>query len=141
MSLIYWDSMLFIYHFDGHPRFGSVVSGILDRMEARGDALCTSAFGVAEVLAGPWRTGALDLVERYKKFLKSPGISLIDFGFGAASRFAEIRGRLRVSPPDAIHLACAAEAGVDLFLTHDLRLAGKFVPGIQFIADLSSPVL
>jgi predicted nucleic acid-binding protein len=39
-------------------------------------------------------------------------------------------------PADAIHLACAAQAGTDLFLTNDKRLVGKFVPGIQFIAGL-----
>ncbi len=42
---------------------------------------------------------------------------------------------------DAIHLACAAEARVDLLLTHDRRLATKIIPGIQFIATLDTNVL
>jgi hypothetical protein len=35
-------------------------------------------------------------------------------------------------------LACAAQAKVDLFLTNDKRLLGKFVAGIQFIATLET---
>src|SRR5687768_5516442 len=130
MSLIYWDSMLFIYHFDGHPRFGPLVAGILDRMETRKDNLCTSTFGVAEVLAGPRRAGAPEIAERYLSFFRSPDIRLIDFRLSTAEKFAEIRGGLGVSAPDAIHLACAAEGHADLFLTHDRRLVGKVVGGI-----------
>jgi hypothetical protein len=33
MSLIYWDSMLFIYYFEGHPEYGPRVSGVLRHME------------------------------------------------------------------------------------------------------------
>jgi hypothetical protein len=40
-----------------------------------------------------------------------------------------------------MHLAAAAQAGTDLFLTNDNRLVGKFVPGIQFIASLDDKVL
>ncbi len=52
-----------------------------------------------------------------------------------------IRATLGVSPADAMHLAAAAQAGTDLFLTNDNRLVGKFVPGIQFIASLHDNVL
>jgi len=41
-----------------------------------------------------------------------------------------------LAPADAIHLACAAQAGVDVFLTNDQGLARQIVPGIQFIAGL-----
>jgi predicted nucleic acid-binding protein len=41
-----------------------------------------------------------------------------------------------VSPADAIHLACAAARGVDLFLTHDDALRKLIVPGIPFIAGI-----
>ncbi|PYT67867.1 MAG: hypothetical protein DMG39_22705 [Acidobacteria bacterium] len=52
-----------------------------------------------------------------------------------------MRGNLNLAPADAIHLALAAQAGVDLFLTYDKRLLGKFVPGIQFVASLDDNVL
>jgi len=40
-----------------------------------------------------------------------------------------------------IHLASAAQAGTDLFLTNDKSLVGKIVPGIQFIAMLDTQIL
>jgi len=42
-----------------------------------------------------------------------------------------------VSPADAIHLACAANAGIDLFLTDDDRLHSLALPGIHFIAGMN----
>jgi predicted nucleic acid-binding protein len=48
---------------------------------------------------------------------------------------------LKVSSADAIHLACAANAGTDLFLTNDKKLVGKVIPGIQFIVGLDSNIL
>ena len=53
----------------------------------------------------------------------------------------DFRGTLGVAPANAIHLACAAQAGTDLFLTNDKRLVGKIVPGIQFIASLDTQLL
>jgi predicted nucleic acid-binding protein len=47
-----------------------------------------------------------------------------------------LRATANVSPADAIHLACAASSGVDLFITHDKTLHKLRVNGIQFIAGL-----
>jgi hypothetical protein len=38
-------------------------------------------------------------------------------------------------------LACAASAGIDLFLTGDKQLVKLDIPGIQFIADFNTPIL
>jgi len=59
----------------------------------------------------------------------------------AARRHAQIHGKQGIASPDAIHLACAAQAGIGLFLTNDNDLIEKMVPGIQFIAGLDTPFL
>jgi predicted nucleic acid-binding protein len=141
MSLVYWDTMLFAYIFEGHPAFKSRVSQIARRMQERGDTLCTSVFTVGEALAGPSRTQRWDEVSKLREFFRSPDLRLLEFKLSTAEIFAEIRGRGGISSGDAIHLACAAEARVDLFLTHDKRLAKKIIPGIQFIATLDANVL
>ena len=141
MSLVYWDTMLFAYLFEGHPEFKPKVAQIAHRMEERGDILCTSVFAVGEVLAGPSRTQRWDEVSRLRSFFRSPELRLLEFKLSTAEIFAEIRGRAGISSGDAIHLACAAEARVDLFLTHDKRLAKKIIPGIQFIATLDTHIL
>jgi uncharacterized protein len=141
MSLVYWDTMLFAYLFEGHPDFKPRVAEIAHRMEERRDTLCTSVFTVGELLAGPSRTQRWDEVSKLRAFFRSSELRLLEFNLSTAEIFAEIRGRVGVSSGDAIHLACAAEARVDLFLTHDKRLAKKIVPGVQFIATLDSQIL
>jgi predicted nucleic acid-binding protein len=89
-------------------------------------------------LAGLHRAEAWHLATRVERFFQSPELRVLDFKLSTANRYAKIRSQHRVSPADAIHLACAAEASTDLFLTHDQRLKGKFVEGIQFIIDLDT---
>src|SRR5215831_18012946 len=141
MSLVYWDTMLFAYMFEGHPGFKSRVAQIARRMGERGDTLCTSVFTAGEMLAGPSRLQRWDEVSKLRSFFRSPELRLLDFKLSTAEIFAEIRARAGISSGDAIHLACAAEARVDLFLTHDKKLAKKIIPGIQFITTLDIHVL
>ena len=137
MSLVFWDTMLFIYLVEENPAFGRRVVKLRRRMLERGDRLCTSAMTHGEVLAIPYSQGDLGLAERYKAILSRPQIETIPFTEETAEHFARIREDRTIRHPDAIQLSCAAQARVDLFLTHDRRLARKTIPGIQFIADLS----
>ncbi|MND07925.1 hypothetical protein D3C83_302310 [compost metagenome] len=58
------------------------------------------------------------------------------FDQDAAIAYARIRKDRSIRPPDAIQLACAAHAGVDLFITNDDRLSKKLVDGIHFVTSL-----
>lgn len=135
MSRIYWDSMLFIYWLEDHPQHAARMNRIHERMEARGDKLCTSVFTVAEVLTGIYKRGALEIASQVREAC-SPQIELISFTPETADGYARIRAGHRVSPADAIHLASAANAGVDLFLTNDDHLQSLAIPGIHFIAGM-----
>ena len=141
MSRIYWDTMLFIYWLEEHPTYVDRLRRILTRMETRGDQLCSSAFGVGELLAGAMRRGDRELADAIRKAMQPPHVELLPFNARTAEHFGEIRTRCRTSPADSIHLACAAAAGVDLFLTNDAKLIRLDVPGIRFIAGLDAPVL
>jgi predicted nucleic acid-binding protein len=141
MSLIYWDTMLFVYWFEEHPVYVERIRHVLTRMEQRKDALCTSCFAIGEVLVGPYKKGASDAVAPIREAFRPPFTEVLPFTSDAADHYARIRAELGVSPADAIHLACAAHAGVDLFLTNDRKLVGKIVTGIQFIASLESDIL
>jgi predicted nucleic acid-binding protein len=133
--------MLLIYWLEDHPRFGERVGEILMRMQERQDELLTSAFAVGEVLSGPYKRGVMAEVARVEEVMHSQFIAVLPFTIESVGHYARIRARLGVKPADAIHLACAAEAKVDLFLTNDSMLVGKVVPGIQFIAGLNTDLL
>lgn len=139
MSRIYWDSMLIIYLLEGHPQYSRRVEHLLQRSFERGDALCTSYLAYGEVMAG-----AIDVPEkavRIEETLKEIGFSYLPFDAGAVIPFSRLRAKQRLKAPDAIHLASAASAKVDLFLTGDKQLLGLDVPGVQFIADFNTPIL
>lgn len=138
MSRIYWDTMLFIYWLEDHPQFAKRVGTIRSRMEERQDQLVTGAFTFGEVLAGIYRKGSADLARESRLLLEAVVSEVIPFNLETADHYARIRGILGLPPADAIHLASAAQAGADLFLTNDKKLLGKLVPGIQFIAALDT---
>ena len=141
MSRIYWDTMLFIYWIEARPDYVGRLERILSRMEMRGDRLCSSAFGFGEVLVGARQRDDRRLAEAIRAAMQPPHVELLPFDTAAAEHYADIRARHRTKPADSIHLACAASAGVDLFLTNDTELTGLDVAGIHFIAGLDAPVL
>ena len=141
MSLIYWDTMVFIYLFEDQPRFSRRVREIRSQLAKRGDQLCTGSLTVGEILTGPYVSGNTQLAAKYKAALCPPVVDIIDFDIVAADHYARIRSDRTIRRPDAMQLACAAAAKVDLFLTNDHRLHGKVIPGIQFIGGLDVNVL
>lgn len=138
MSRIYWDTMLFVYWVEDHPGFAPRVQALIDSMAAREDALCTSVLTIGEALTGAYKRGDMNIAEKTKNLIQPPFVEILPFGISAAERYARVRAMGRVSPPDAVHLACAGAAGVDLFLTNDRRLHGLRVPGISFIASMDT---
>ncbi len=139
MSRIYWDSMLLIYLLEGNPAYCARVEHLLRRSLERGDSLHTSYLALGELLAG-----AVDSAEKtatIQQGLQEIGFAYLPFDAGAVKPFSQLRARRRLKAADAIHLASAASAGIDLFLTGDRQLIGLDVPGIQFIADFDTPLL
>ena len=140
MSRIYWDTMLYIYWLDDHPEHGPKIDWLFNRMNERGDVLCASSFTLAELLVGPKKQNDDVLEAKIGQFFNPPQVQIFDFDRECAIKFSEIRSVQKVSPADAIHLACACRNGVELFLTNDLAVRKLTVPGIQFIDGLDTSV-
>jgi predicted nucleic acid-binding protein len=136
MSRVYWDTMLFVYLIEAHPEHGVRAKEIFAAMNRRRDTLCTSVFTIGEVLTGPYKKGAVELASQVRESIRPPMVELLPFTAETAERYARIRAENRVSPADAIHLASAGHAGVDLFLTNDRGLPKLVIPGIDFIAGM-----
>jgi uncharacterized protein len=137
MSRIFWDTNLFIYLFEDYGHHSREVASLLKKMAERGDDLMTSALTIGEVLARPMQEGDIDRCDRYEAAIRSNAL-IFAFDVAAARNFAKIRSlkERSIRPPDAIQLACAASAGVDLFLTNDTRLHDIRVDGIHFITSV-----
>ena len=140
MSRVFWDTNLFIYLLEDFGPQSDRVVALRGRMLERADELCTSTLTLGEVLVKPAEQGNESLRQRYEDVLARTA-RLIAFDRETTRRYAEIRRNRSIRPPDAIQLACAAQAGVDLFVTNDDRLSRLTIPGIQFLVPLERAFL
>jgi len=135
MRRIFFDTNLFIYMFEGQEPYRSRMIQIRRRMLERGDRLVTSAMTLGEVLVRPTKLAQTSLIEQYDHAIRSTS-EIIAFDAQIAWRYASLRATHTLRSADAIQLACAAQFGVDLFVTNDKDLHTLDVPGIGFIAPL-----
>jgi predicted nucleic acid-binding protein len=135
MSRIFWDTNLFIYLFEGQGPLSRRVVALRETMLTRGDQLLTSTLTMGEILVKPIERGDAELSKKYEETLATTSL-MIPFDLKAAKIYASLRADRSLRAPDAIQLACAAGAGVDLFITNDTRLHAKQIVGIQFIVSL-----
>ena len=140
MSRIFWDTNLVIYLLEDFGPQSTRVVEVRQRMLERGDEMLTSTLTLGEVLVKPAERGNEALRERYEEVL-SRTARLIAFDRETARRYAEIRRNRTIRPADAIQLACAAQVGVDLFITNDDRLGRLAIPGIHFLVPLERAFL
>ena len=135
MSRVFWDTSLFIYLFEGEGSILKQVTALRQSMLARGDQLITSALTVGEILVKPIEQRDDDLARKYVEAIEATAL-ILPFDAKCVSIYAGLRCDRSLKPPDAIQLACAAEFGVDLFITNEAKLYKKRVQGIQFVVPL-----
>ncbi|HTW25106.1 MAG TPA: type II toxin-antitoxin system VapC family toxin [Candidatus Baltobacteraceae bacterium] len=140
MSRVFWDTNLFIYLFEQYGGLSKDVFALRERMIARGDQLFASTLTLGEVLVKPIEKGNEQLKRSYSDALTQTA-TLLPFDRDTAVHYATIRKDRSVKAPDAIQLACAAQARIDLFITNDDHLKNKVIPGIHFIVPLKSAIL
>ena len=136
MAKVFWDTNLFIYLFEDLGALGERVAELRNASILRGDEILTSALTAGETLVRPIEMNAGPIERRYLDFFRNPRLTVVPFDLKAAVCYARIRQDRGIKPPDAIQLACAAAAGVDLFITNDNRLSRKIVAGVKFIVGL-----
>jgi uncharacterized protein len=136
MSRIFWDTNLFIYLLEPNEQFSAMTKNLRIKMLTRGDQLLTSTITLGEILIKPTQAGDEERCRKYERAISSAA-TLVPFDIRAARYYASIKSSRAVPALDAVQLACAASAGIDLFVTNDDRLQNKQVPGIQFIVPLT----
>ena len=141
MSRVCWDTMLLIYLLEGDPAFRLRADALLARSRVRGDSLFTTCLAVGEIMAGAALFDNPIKASAVRETLDEIGFRFLPFDEGALRPFSLLRGHRKLKIADSIHLACAASAGIDLFLTGDSQLTRLDVPGVQFIADFNTPIL
>ena len=140
MSRIFWDTNLFIYLIEDFGDLSQRVVSLRKRMVERGDELYTSSLTLGEILIKPLESGNEVLTRRYESALLQ-GAVIVPFDVEPARLYATIRKDRTIRPADAIQLACASHARIDLFITNDERLSTKSIPHIHFVSSLQHAFL
>lgn len=135
MSRIFWDTNLFIYLLEDYADLSDRVVALRRRMVERSDQLYTSTLTLGEILVKPAEAGDDELKRQYEDAIAAAA-TLLPFTQETARIYADLRRDRTLRAPDAIQLACAAQARVDLFITNDERLSQKTVPGIHFVQSI-----
>ena len=140
MSRIFWDTNLFVYLLEDKGERTEQVVSLRQRMIERQDQLLTSALTLSEILVKPLQAGDHELMRHYERAITASA-AVLPFDQAASAAFATVRQNPSIHPADAIQLACASAAGVDMFITNDQRLSRHVVPGIHFIQSLGGAAL
>lgn len=123
------DSAPLIYWLEGHRTFAERYAGLFEA-HARGElAIGISTITLAEVLAGPFKRGALALAKRYERALTALDVHPVSPAVAVSG--ARLRARYGLKLPDALQLATALEVGADALVTHDRDFSR--VDGIRVI--------
>jgi predicted nucleic acid-binding protein len=130
--------MIHAYWFEDNDALSVRVQHIYSTMQQRGDQLCSSVFVLSELLVGPLKQQNFEAANAIEQFFDSTAVTMLPYTRQCVRTFAELRATHAVKSLDAMHLAIAASANVDLFLTHDRRLHKVIMPGLPFIASLDT---
>jgi predicted nucleic acid-binding protein len=107
----------------GSTPFGSVARALLGLSAGRECDFVTAEIAVSEVLPGIVQKHDLEALDRCLDFFESGDVvELHSTSRDAFYKAGLLRGRTRLSTPDAIHLMTAIESGCEVFLTNDKRI-------------------
>lgn len=123
---VYLDTNIVIYAIEGHPPLDAPIGDLFDLLQSGQVTGFLSRLTLAEALVLPLRNADDARARAYLDLFASGRLATARFDTEpVVLTAASLRARSRLMLADALHLATAIEAGCDLFLTNDLRLAGK----------------
>jgi predicted nucleic acid-binding protein len=119
---LFLDTAPVIYHVEGTAVYQPLTDVIFKEINNGTFEAVTSPITLAECLVHPYRRGAMDLVEKFRKVIMT-GAHTYYVGVDAvAESAAELRARYNLSLTDAFQIAAALSAGCDAFLSNDTAL-------------------
>jgi predicted nucleic acid-binding protein len=95
---------------------------VLKRVDAGEVVFVSNEIALLECLVKPLRDGNTDLTRTILGFFASVRLRLVPLDRSVILKAAELRARDRLTLPDALHVACALQAGCTVFLSADRRL-------------------
>lgn len=117
---VFIDTTIFIYLFEDHPKYASVIQPIFDDSSI---TKVSSIITVSEVLTKPYEKNNTELVKRYKEiFMHLPSLILTSPDYDTAILASQIKAKYQFKLIDSFQLAMAQQNKCPSFLTNDKQL-------------------
>lgn len=132
------DSNVLIYLLEGSGPRAEIAARLVDAI-GRGEVEgVLASVGLAEVLVPSAKADDGPAFEEAAATIRDLGFKIVALDARAAEDAAWIRGRTGATMPDAVHLACALQAGVTTFVTNDRRMPTLAKLPITILDDLAA---
>lgn len=130
------DSMLFIYLFEGDPRFTDTVTPLFDRIESGSLTAITSIITPLEVLSAPALETKQDKIDIITQFFRQLShLTVYPLTWNIMEEAARLRRNYHsLKTPDSIQLATCITNQVKYFITNDKRLSRLSHPSITIVS-------
>lgn len=119
----YCDSVILIYFFDHTGPLNVRATNRLAALAAANDQLAISDLVRLEYRVKPLQNRDAVKLTLFDAFCARPDVRLVPITTAVFDRATRIRARHKFGLADSLHLAAAAEANCDRFLTNDTRLS------------------
>lgn len=129
------DSNVLIYLLEGDPGLGPSAAELLDAAESGRMDLSMSALALAEVLAGPARSGDAARFEVLASELRDLPVTIRALDQPIAEDAAWLRGA-GMGLEGAVHLATALASGASVFVTNDRRISSLPRLEVRYLAEM-----
>jgi predicted nucleic acid-binding protein len=118
------DTLIFIYHLEGHPTYLPITQALLASIEAGMKKAVTSTVTIMEITVRPLQLGRPEIAIKYEALLANfPNLTLVDIDRDVARRAAHLRAEYNLRSADALQVAACQVGGAQVFVTNDRRLA------------------
>lgn len=135
--LVYLDTNIWVYAYENDPKLGAASRQFMQNLRFGKHRIAGSLFVLNELLVLPTRNADTFTIASYRRLFAPPNLELLPYTLACSQTYAQLRAFDGIKPLDALHLATAAAARVDLFVTHDAKLLSRTVPGIGAVVDTS----
>lgn len=132
-ALVGLDTSIWIYHFEGHPRYAKLVGQILQAVKTGQPRAIVSAVTVMELTVRPYRLDQPSVATHYEAILRRfPNTRLLDVTPAVAQRAGQLRAMYSLLPADALQVATSLVAGATAWITNDQALC-RLAPQTEII--------
>lgn len=116
------DTMVLIYLFEDHPRYGAMCEGLFQKMEDGEFAGIVTPITMAEIMVKPLRSGRPDIGDRYQSAVRNaPNVKICGLSWQTGVMAGALRAKHNGSLPEMFQVACAIEHG-GVLVTNDREM-------------------